>query len=60
MGDIRENDIYEEEFFDYEEEEEKVLDVGVIKINGEVGKKFVFLLNRICLFVNSWIFFLLF
>ncbi|KAG2279605.1 hypothetical protein Bca52824_050825 [Brassica carinata] len=37
MGDVRDNEAYEEELLDYEEEEEKVLDSGN-KVNGDAVK----------------------
>ncbi|CAN6847396.1 unnamed protein product [Brassica oleracea] len=38
MGDVRDNEAYEEELLDYEEEDEKVLDSGN-KVNGDAVKK---------------------
>ncbi|GMH07017.1 hypothetical protein Nepgr_008857 [Nepenthes gracilis] len=39
MGEIRDNDAYEEELLDYEEEEEKAPGSFTAKVNGEAGKK---------------------
>ncbi|KAL0751875.1 hypothetical protein Bca101_033878 [Brassica carinata] len=38
MGDVRDNEAYEEELLDYEEEDEKLLDSGN-KVNGDAVKK---------------------
>ncbi|XP_022868596.1 DEAD-box ATP-dependent RNA helicase 56-like [Olea europaea var. sylvestris] len=38
MGEMKENDAYEEELLDYEEEDEKAPD-SVTKVNGESAKK---------------------
>ena len=50
MGDVRDNEAYEEELLDYEEEDEKVLDSGN-KVNGDAVKKLVSF-SSIC---NSWL-----
>ncbi|KAK4480161.1 hypothetical protein RD792_013222 [Penstemon davidsonii] len=39
MGEMKENDAYEEELLDYEEEDEKAPDSVNAKVNGESGKK---------------------
>uniref|UniRef100_A0A0D2ZVV9 DEAD-box RNA helicase Q domain-containing protein n=1 Tax=Brassica oleracea var. oleracea TaxID=109376 RepID=A0A0D2ZVV9_BRAOL len=38
MGDVRDNEAYEEELLDYEEEDQKLLDSGN-KVNGDAVKK---------------------
>lgn len=38
MGDVRDNEAYEEELLDYEEEDEKLLD-SATKANGDSVKK---------------------
>ncbi|KAH0907545.1 hypothetical protein HID58_039372 [Brassica napus] len=38
MGDVRDNEVYEEELLDYEEEDEKLLD-SATKVNGDAVKK---------------------
>lgn len=45
MGETRENDAYEEELLDYDEEEDKAPDSVAAKVNGESGKKSVFVLS---------------
>lgn len=47
MGDVRDNEAYEEELLDYEEEDEKVLDSGN-KVNGDAVKKLVIFFFSIC------------
>ena len=48
MGDVRDNEVYEEELLDYEEEDEKLLD-SATKVNGDAVKKYVcFSLFSIC------------
>ncbi|KAL9661589.1 hypothetical protein QQ045_026413 [Rhodiola kirilowii] len=39
MADLREKEDYEEELLDYNDEEDKALDVVNNKVNGEAGKK---------------------
>lgn len=50
MGEVKDNEAYEEELLDYEEEDEKAPDLNG-KPTGDSAKKYIYFFNFIILFV---------